>query len=174
MPWFCIWVQKIVFSVTFNFKLYITYTGINLSEHFHAGILKQKLILEKSKENMSKQFLMKFFSLPVNTLHGLGALSQPAMPHCPSQGQDRTGDRLGRPSPGHQPPPWGKWWPRPGQELRLSGTIFPCLQRNGPPKAALSLSQPWAGSQIPRGGCSQSPHSPLRDRQGFLGMHFFC
>lgn len=90
---------------------------------------------------MSKLFLMKVFTLPANTLHRLGALSQPVVPHCPSQGQGRTGGSLGRPSPGHQPLPWGKWWPRLGQELRHSSTTFPRLQRNGPAKAALSLRQ---------------------------------
>lgn len=54
-----------------------------------------------------KVFLMKFFSLPVNTLHGLGlprSLSCPTAPVRDRTGQDRTrqdrtGGSLGRPSP---------------------------------------------------------------------------
>lgn len=55
----------------------------------------------------------------------------------------------------------GQGWDR---SLGCPGPPFHASWRNGAGKAALSLSQPWAGSHIPRGVCSQSPHSPLRDR----------
>lgn len=54
----------------------------------------------------------------------------------------------------------GQGWDR---SLGCPGPPFHASWRNGAGKAALSLSQPWAGSHIPREVCSQSPHSPLRE-----------
>lgn len=65
-----------------------------------------------------KVFLMKFFSLPVNTLHGLGlprSLSCPTAPVRDRTGQDRTGqDRTGQ----------GEAWADPALSLYVTFFII--------------------------------------------------